>query len=117
MSVDKHLNHPLYKEARELFGEVQHEQILKGAAKYPEPLNPHSWTPQQLLAHMMQEAVDMVHYGVAMHTILKERDEQLTEFTKEIHDLKQLCEQQKETINRQSVKLNQYESTKKLPPL
>lgn len=58
----KHFNHPFYAEADQYRQDVRKEQINKGAEKYPEPFNPHSWTARQLLRHAMQENVDQAHY-------------------------------------------------------
>jgi len=59
---DHPMNAPLYKTAREQWLRVHFEQIAKGAAKYPEPLNPESWTQLQLIEHAMQENIDQFHY-------------------------------------------------------
>lgn len=58
----KHLSHQFYRDAHNYREQVRREQILKGAAKYPEPFNPDSWTAQELLQHAMQENVDQGHY-------------------------------------------------------
>lgn len=63
-----HHKHPLYKEATNYWLETQAGQINKGAAKYPEPLNPSSWSFKELLDHAMQENVDQVHYITALRT-------------------------------------------------
>lgn len=60
--LQAHHNNPVYIEAREFFGRVQREQIDKGARKYPEPLNPLSWTVGELVHHAMMELVDQAHY-------------------------------------------------------
>lgn len=62
----KALFHPTYRKARERFHRVQEEQIMKGAEKYPEPLNHESWSFEDLQNHAMQELVDQVHYVEAM---------------------------------------------------
>jgi len=66
MDIPKHYFHPLYQKAREHFQRVHMAQIEKGAAKYPEPLNPASWTADQLVEHAMQENVDQMHYLTAL---------------------------------------------------
>lgn len=63
----KHLKHPFYDEANEYREMVRNEQILKGAEKYPEPFNPFSWTPEQLIQHFMQENVDQSHYAFGLY--------------------------------------------------
>lgn len=62
----RHLKNPLYTDARAFWESVQTGQILKGAAKYPEPLNPDSWTAAELIMHAMQENVDQAHYLTAL---------------------------------------------------
>lgn len=61
-----HLTHPLYKAANFAWQRTQIQQIVKGAEKYPEPLNPDSWTAKQLVEHALQENVDQVHYLVSL---------------------------------------------------
>lgn len=63
-----HHKNPLYTEARNYWLKTQAAQINKGAVKYQEPLNPASWTFEQLLDHTMQENVDQVHYIMALRT-------------------------------------------------
>jgi len=77
MDITKHLFHPLYNDAHATWVSEQHNQIAKGAEKYPEPLNPASWTFEELFRHAVQENVDQMHYLQAMfeknQTHMKER--------------------------------------------
>jgi hypothetical protein len=57
---------PFYEKALALFTKTQENQIQKGLAKYPEPFNPHSWTPEELLNHALEETVDLTHYLVGL---------------------------------------------------
>jgi hypothetical protein len=57
---------PFYKKALELFTRTQKNQIQKGLEKYPEPFNPHSWSPDELLNHALEETVDLTHYLVGL---------------------------------------------------
>lgn len=66
MSIEEQNNHPLYKDAHERFLRAEEQQNIKAAAKYPEPLNPASWTEDQLGDHAAQEAVDMLRYIEAL---------------------------------------------------
>lgn len=74
----KHLDSRFYKEAKNYRDLVTIEQILKGAEKYKEPLNPRSWTVKQLVEHAMQENVDQGHYIYAIQSLIesesRERD-------------------------------------------
>jgi chromosome segregation ATPase len=72
---EKHVNHPFYSKAREEWVKGQKEQILKGAAKYPEPFNPNSWSNEELFNHCLQENVDQLHYIVGMKERMEEQAE------------------------------------------
>lgn len=65
-------NAETYAKAREMWLKVHQEQIEKGEAKYPEPLNHENWTMEQLIHHAMQENIDQFHYLTAM--LIKERE-------------------------------------------
>lgn len=62
----RHHNNPVYVEAREQFLATQQQQINKGAEKYPEPLNPASWSVKELAQHAFEEAADLTHYIKAL---------------------------------------------------
>jgi antitoxin component HigA of HigAB toxin-antitoxin module len=66
-----HLNHEFYKRAAEYREGERIGQIIKGAHKYPEPFNPFSWSPRQLLQHAMQENVDQGHYIYGLYEWLE----------------------------------------------
>lgn len=72
---------PFYKKALQLFARTQTAQIEKGLAKYPEPFNPLSWTPEELLNHALEETVDLTHYLVGLKDLLDAKEQ-------EIRDLK-----------------------------
>lgn len=74
VDIEKHLKNPLYKDANFAWQRTQVQQIIKGAEKYPEPLNPFSWTPAQLIEHAMQENVDQAHYLSATLEQIKEME-------------------------------------------
>lgn len=61
-NIEDQNKHPLYKEAHERFLRAESVQNAKAAAKYPEPLNPASWTAEELADHAAEEAVDMLRY-------------------------------------------------------
>jgi hypothetical protein len=65
---------PFYEKARNLFLKTQDAQIHKGLQKYPEPFNPMSWTPQELLNHALEESVDLTHYLVGLKEQLDAKD-------------------------------------------
>lgn len=66
MSIDDQNNHPLYKSAHERFMRAEEQQNIKAAAKYPEPLNPASWSAEELGDHYAQESVDQGRYVEAL---------------------------------------------------
>lgn len=67
----EHLEHPFYAKVREIVADVEHQQILKGAEKYPEPFNPQNWTPKELLQHIMQELRDGQVYAVGLFELIE----------------------------------------------
>jgi hypothetical protein len=73
--IDKILDqitNPLYERRKAEVKEVEKQQIVKAAEKYPEPLNPDSWTPEQLVNHGLQEVHDLTNYLTAL--LIKSED-------------------------------------------
>jgi hypothetical protein len=68
---------PFYKKALQLFAKTQSAQIEKGLKKYPEPFNPMSWTPEELLNHALEESVDLVHYLVGLKELLDAKSDEI----------------------------------------
>lgn len=68
---------PFYDLALRLFTRTQRSQIQKGIEKYPEPFNPRSWSPQELLNHALEETVDLTHYLVGLKVLLDDKDEEI----------------------------------------
>jgi hypothetical protein len=79
---------PFYKKALELFTRTQKAQIQKGLDKYPEPFNPHSWSPDELLNHALEETVDLTHYLVGLKELLDAKDSFIKQQNDEIMGLK-----------------------------
>jgi hypothetical protein len=71
---------PFYKKALSLFTRTQEAQIKKGMEKYPEPFNPHSWTPEELLNHALEETVDLTHYLVGLKELLDAKDKEIQKY-------------------------------------
>jgi hypothetical protein len=65
-TIEAHFSNPIYLKADAMAQEVRRDQIIKGAQKYDEPLNPASWTPKQLIQHAFQENIDQQHYLAAL---------------------------------------------------
>jgi len=79
---------PFYKKALALFARTQENQMQKGLEKYPEPFNPHSWSPDELLNHALEETVDLTHYLVGLKDLLDVKDYEIRQLHKEIRSLK-----------------------------
>jgi uncharacterized coiled-coil DUF342 family protein len=65
-NLGKQANNPLYKRATQEMQRTKSEQLVKAAEKYPEPLNPNSWTGAQLADHAFQEVFDLTSYITGM---------------------------------------------------
>lgn len=65
-NLGKQANNPLYKRATQEMQRTKSEQLVKAAEKYPEPLNPDSWTGAQLADHAFQEVFDLTSYVTGM---------------------------------------------------
>jgi hypothetical protein len=75
---------PFYEKALDLFKRTQKAQIIKGLQKYPEPFNPHSWTPDELLTHALEETVDLTHYLVGLRELIEAKDEEIEQLKAEL---------------------------------
>lgn len=69
--------YPFYADARSQWLATQERQIQKGLAKYPEAFNPFNWTPQQLVDHALEEAVDLTHYLIGLKKLIDAKDEEI----------------------------------------
>lgn len=90
--IKRHFSNPLYIKADEMAKQTRIDQIIKGAQKYPEPLNPASWSGKELVIHAFQENIDQQHYLVAML-------EKFEEMEREIERLKQELEEAQSAAN------------------
>ncbi len=88
----KHLNHPFYKVVDDITKQVAEEQILKGAEKYPEPFDPFSWNPEELIHHNLQELRDAQVYAVGMYQVLVQMKAEIRRLTEENEKLKKYFE-------------------------
>ena len=67
-AVTKAINeNPIYREVNSLLKDeeskkAQRKQIAYGLDKYPETLNPDSWSTSEALEHLQSELVDALHY-------------------------------------------------------
>lgn len=100
---EKHLNHPFYAECNQYRETVRREQVLKGAHKYPEPFNPFSWSPKQLLQHAMQENVDQGHYIYGLYEWLEKMEKEIEHlkngWENEINEHKDTMKKWREDMN------------------
>lgn len=88
VDLKQHMEHTFYKEAHQIWQDIQQEQIRKGAEKYPLPFNPDNWTENELLQHAMQENVDQVHYMYGMYLKIKQRNEVIKRTIRSLKTLK-----------------------------
>jgi predicted nucleic acid-binding Zn-ribbon protein len=86
MTSNKFHDHPFYVKAKQIWEAVRIRQIDKGAEKYPEPLNPKSWTARQLLDHGIMENVDQLHYFVALYEKVDEMEATITRLEAELKE-------------------------------
>jgi uncharacterized protein (DUF3084 family) len=61
------------------------EQLVKASEKYPEPLNPESWTGEQLADHAFQEVFDLTSYITGMKIKFEKMNNDL-DFHKEMNE-------------------------------
>jgi hypothetical protein len=92
--------YPFYKKARDLWMEVQVNQILKGLEKYNEPLTPKHHTAKQLVNHAIEEAVDLTHYIVALGEQLEEKDMEIGRLVGENNALRERIEYVERCVNK-----------------
>jgi hypothetical protein len=52
--------------------EAQRKQVGYGLDKYPEPLNPNTWTITETVEHIMDESIDRLHYLVMLRIKLEQ---------------------------------------------
>jgi hypothetical protein len=90
---------PFYEKAKELWQSTQKQQIIKGLKKYPEPFNPHSWTPEELLNHALEETVDLTHYLVGLKELLDAKDKEIQDLKEELKTYKLYSDKVKPNIN------------------
>ena len=65
-TIDRAIDsNPIYREVRDLLN-AQRNQVGYGMTKYPELLNPMSWSMVETLDHKIQEQVDALHYSVML---------------------------------------------------
>lgn len=51
---------------------AQRKQIAYGLDKYPEPLNPNTWSIDETIDHIMDESIDKLHYLVMLRIKLEQ---------------------------------------------
>lgn len=74
LNLQKHLEHPFYKEVSDYVKKTEHEQIVKGSEKYAEPFKPDSWTNEELSDHAMQENRDQAVYITGMRDRMRKQE-------------------------------------------
>lgn len=64
--------HFLSGESRTSILEAQRKQVAYGLDKYPEPLNPNTWTIGETVEHIMDESIDRLHYLIMLRIKLEQ---------------------------------------------
>lgn len=59
-------------ESRTAILEAQRKQVAYGIDKYPEPLNPNTWTIGETVEHIMDESIDRLHYLIMLRIKLEQ---------------------------------------------
>lgn len=73
-------NTQIYKEAKDIIVNAQRKQVAYGIDKYPEPLNPNSWSTVETIDHIIDESIDKLHYLVMLRIkLLREIEGQIRE--------------------------------------
>lgn len=62
----------LSQETKKIILKVQDKQVAYGIDKYPEPLNPNTWTMSETVDHIMDESIDKLHYLVMLRIKLEQ---------------------------------------------
>jgi len=61
--IDKAImENEIYRKSKMTIMQAQRKQIGYGLDKYPETLNPNSWTVLETIDHIIEESVDRLHY-------------------------------------------------------
>lgn len=82
-NLEKHLNSPFYKESHNFWEAIRQKQIKKGSETYPEPFNPFSWSPEELLEHFVSEVVDSNHYAFGLYKQIQFMKERISALEKQ----------------------------------
>jgi hypothetical protein len=64
-------NTEIYREAKQRILKAQHKQVAYGLDKYPTPLSADVWDIYETIDHVVDEAVDQLHYLVMLQIHLK----------------------------------------------
>jgi hypothetical protein len=62
----------IYRKAKIAILQAQRKQIGYGLDKYPETLNPNSWSILETLDHIIEESIDKLHYEVMLRIKLEQ---------------------------------------------
>lgn len=84
--------YPFYKKARDWWTETQVNQIIKGLQKYEQPLTPKKHTARELVQHAMEEAVDLVHYIMALFEVIEDHEKTISQQAVKIAALEERIE-------------------------
>jgi hypothetical protein len=61
------------RESKTAILHVQRKQVAYGLDKYPEPLNPNTWSINETVDHIMDESIDKLHYLIMLRIKLEQQ--------------------------------------------
>jgi hypothetical protein len=97
---ERWLDNILYKRVRKSHADILHNQIVKGAEKYSNPL-PGAWTAKQLIRHGKEENVDQFVYYEALEMVVERMEKQINLLTEALEDAEnraELAEKERDDI-------------------
>lgn len=67
------VQHPTFgSESTKVIMDAQRKQVAYGLDKYPEPLNPNTWSIEETVQHILDESIDKLHYLVMLRIKLRQ---------------------------------------------
>lgn len=100
--IDKAImENEIYRRTKMLIMKAQRGQIGYGLDKYPETLNPNSWTILETFDHIIEESVDKLHYLVMLRIQLEQQ--LINDQVEEKHDTSDALRYAIERLTRDSI--------------
>jgi predicted transcriptional regulator len=89
--LERWLGNVLYKRVKASQAEILHNQIVKGAEKYSDPL-PGKWTAKQLIRHGKEENIDQFVYYEALEIVVEQMESTITDLNARLFEATQRAE-------------------------